>query len=107
VPWNLVGVLLTYILTNFCLASLTQQQGLDFLKAWEMASILQTVPLFSTVFAVLLLHDSMTLLQAGGGLLAILGGLIVSLPNQKPPALPAAGGSVEQAQEQDYSSLDS
>jgi len=103
----LVGVLLTYILTNFCLAYLSQQQGLRYLKAWEMASILQTVPLFSTVFAVLLLHDSMTLLQAGGALLALLGGLIVSLRKETSPAISAAGGSVEKAQEQEYSSLDS
>lgn len=103
----LVGLLLTYLLTNFCLAYLSQQQGLRFLKAWEMASILQTVPLFSTVFAVLLLHDSMTLLQAGGGLLALLGGLIVSLGNKTPPDIPAAVGSVEEGQKHDYSSIDS
>ena len=102
----LVGVLLIYVLTNFCLAYLSQQEGLRFLKAWEMASILQTVPLFSTLFAMLLLHDSMTLLQAGGGLLALLGGLVVSLSHEMPPAAEAAEGSLGETQEQDYSPLD-
>jgi drug/metabolite transporter (DMT)-like permease len=35
-----------YILTNFCLGYLSQQEGLNLLKAWEMAAIMQTVPLF-------------------------------------------------------------
>ncbi|HVB23721.1 MAG TPA: DMT family transporter [Ktedonobacteraceae bacterium] len=72
-------VLPVYILTNFCLGYLVQQAGLVLLKAWEMAAVMQTVPLFSTIFALLLLHASMTLLQAVGGSLAILGGIIVSL----------------------------
>jgi drug/metabolite transporter (DMT)-like permease len=71
-----------------------------------MASILQTVPLFFTLFAMLLLHDSVTLLQAGGGLLALLGGLVVSLNHEMPPAA-EADGSLGEAQEQDYSPLDS
>ncbi len=79
-------VLPIYIITNFCLGYLSQQEGLGLLKAWEMAAIMQTVPLFSTLFAVLLLHDSMTLVQVGGGLLALLGGIIVSLSNEVPTA---------------------
>jgi drug/metabolite transporter (DMT)-like permease len=77
-----------YIVTNFCLAYLSQQEGLRLLKAWEMAGIMQTVPLFSTLFAILLLHDDMTLLQAGGGLLALVGGIVVSLSNEVPTAEP-------------------
>ncbi len=73
-----------YIVTSFCLGYLSQQEGLSLLKAWEMAAIMQTVPLFSTLFAVLSLHDSMTLLQAGGGLLALVGGIVVSLSNEAP-----------------------
>src|SRR5258708_38446187 len=73
-----------YIVTNFCLGYLSQQAGLSLLKAWEMAAIMQTGPLFSTLFAVLLLHDSMTLLQAGGGLLALVGGIGLSLSNESP-----------------------
>ena len=95
----LVGILLIYMLTNFCLAYLSQQEGLRFLKAWEVASILQTVPLFSTLFAVLLLHDSITLLQVGGGLLALLGGLVVSLSNQAQAATEAEVRSLEEAAE--------
>jgi drug/metabolite transporter (DMT)-like permease len=52
-----------YIVTNFCLGYLSQQEGLRLLKAWEMAAILQTVPLFSTLFALLLLHDTMTIVE--------------------------------------------
>jgi drug/metabolite transporter (DMT)-like permease len=81
--------LLFYAITNFCLAFLAQQAGLRLLKAWQVAAIGQTVPLFSTLFAILLLHDHLTLLQALGGLLAILGGVIVSLNNAAPPVAPA------------------
>ncbi|HXX77006.1 MAG TPA: EamA family transporter, partial [Ktedonobacteraceae bacterium] len=49
----------------------------------EMATIMQTVPLFSTLFAVLLLHDSITPLQAVGAFLALLGGVIASLSDRK------------------------
>jgi drug/metabolite transporter (DMT)-like permease len=84
-----LALLLLYVLTNFCVAFFAQQAGLRLLKAWQMAAIGQTVPLFSTFFAVLLLHDSLTLLQGAGGLLAIFGGIIVSL-NNATPAAPAA-----------------
>jgi drug/metabolite transporter (DMT)-like permease len=82
-----------YIVTNFCLGYLSQQEGLSLLKAWEMAAIMQTVPLFSTLFAVLLLHNSMTLLQAGGGLLALVGGIVVSLSNEAPDERASQGRS--------------
>ena len=72
----------TYILTNFCLGYLLQQEGLNLLKAWEMAAIMQTVPIFSTIFAILLVHDTMTPLQAIGGLIAIAGGIVVSMSNE-------------------------
>ncbi|HJT55732.1 MAG TPA: DMT family transporter [Ktedonobacteraceae bacterium] len=71
-----------YILANFCLGYLSQQEGLKLIKAWEVATITQTVPLFSTAFAILLLHDSMTPIQAIGGLIAIAGGVVVSLSNE-------------------------
>ena len=45
---------------------------------------LQTVPLFSTAFALLLLHDSMTPVQVGGGILALLGVMVVSLSDDGP-----------------------
>jgi drug/metabolite transporter (DMT)-like permease len=75
-------VLPLYIVTNFCLGYLSQQEGLRLLQAWEMAAIMQTVPLFSTLFALLLLHDTMTLVQVVGGLLALLGGIVVSLSGE-------------------------
>ena len=49
-----------------------------------MGAIMQTIPLFSTVFALLLLHDTMTLVQVGGGLLALLNRLVVSLSAEAP-----------------------
>ena len=78
------GILALYIVTNFCLGYLAQQEGFRLLKAWEMGAMMQTVPLFSTVFALLLLHDSMTLLQVAGGLVAISGGLVVVLSDRRP-----------------------
>lgn len=77
-----------YIISNFCIAYLAQQEGLRLLPAWEMAAIMQTVPLFSTIFALLLLHDSMTLMQIAGGALALLGGVVVSLPHLDKAAEP-------------------
>jgi len=76
-----------YILTSFCLGYLSQQAGFRLLKAWEMATIMQTVPLFSTIFAVLMLHDIITPLQAVGGFLAVLGGIIASLSDRKPTSI--------------------
>lgn len=78
------GILALYIVTSFCLGYLAQQEGFRLLKAWEMGAMMQTVPLFSTVFALLLLHDSMTLLQVIGGLIAIIGGLVVVVSDRKP-----------------------
>jgi drug/metabolite transporter (DMT)-like permease len=76
---TLLIVLPMYIVANFCLGYIIQQEGLRYLHAWEMSAIGQTVPLFATIFALLILHDSMTIIQALGGLLAILGGVIVSI----------------------------
>ena len=52
-----------------------------------MATIMQTIPLFSTIFAVLMLHDTITPLQAVGGFLAVLGGIIASLSDRKPTSI--------------------
>jgi len=78
------GILALYIVTNFCLGYLAQQESFRLLKAWEVGAMMQTVPLFSTLFALLLLHDSMTLFQVAGGLVAVLGGLVVVLSDRKP-----------------------
>ncbi len=77
------GILALYIITNFCLGYLAQQESFRLLKAWEVGAMMQTVPLFSTLFALLLLHDSMTLFQVAGGLVAVLGGLVVVLSDRK------------------------
>ncbi len=94
-----------YILTSFCLGYLSQQAGFHLLKAWEMATVMQTVPLFSTIFAVLLLHDTITPLQAVGGFLAVLGGIIASLSDRKPKPVPIASAeemSFQQESEKDH-----
>jgi drug/metabolite transporter (DMT)-like permease len=92
-----------YIITSFCLGYLSQQAGFRLLKAWEMATIMQTVPLFSTIFAVLLLHDIITPLQAVGGFLAVLGGIIASLSNRKPtPIGSTVVTPIQQESEKDH-----
>lgn len=95
-----LAILLVYTVTNFCLAYLAQQAGLRLLKAWQVAAIGQTVPLFSTFFAILLLREHLTLLQGIGGLVAILGGLVVALNQEAPPQpAPAALAPVPQSEE--------
>lgn len=85
---TLVIVLPAYIATNFCLGYIIQQMGLRYIHAWEMSAISQTVPLFAAIFALLILHDSITFIQALGGLLAIIGGAIVSTSNEVPAPVP-------------------
>ena len=74
-----LAVLLLYAFSNFSVGYVCHQQGLRLLNAWEVAAILQTIPIFSTTFALLLLRDTIGPLQIAGGLLAVLGGLVVSL----------------------------
>lgn len=79
--WSLIGVLVLYIVANFGIGYILLQISLGLVQAWEASAILQTVPLFSTVFAVLLLHESLTLLQLIGGCIILAGGfLIISSP---------------------------
>jgi drug/metabolite transporter (DMT)-like permease len=75
--WLLVIVLALYIVTNFGVGYLVQQAGLGLLKAWESAALMQTLPLFSTLSAVLLLHESLTPLQIIGGCIILAGGFLV------------------------------
>lgn len=74
--WSIVEVMLLYIVTNFGIGYLLQQAALAQIQAWESAALMQTLPLFSTVFAVLILHDSLTPLQIIGGGVILLGGLL-------------------------------
>ncbi len=75
--WSLIGWLVLYIVTNFGVGYILQQAGLGLLQAWESAAIMQTLPLFSTVFALLLLHELLTLLQILGGCIILAGGFLV------------------------------
>ena len=86
--WSLIGVLVLYIVANFGLGYVLLQSGLALLPAWTASAILQTMPLFTTVFALLLLHESLTLLQViGGGIILAGGFLIISAPSNDPSAV--------------------
>ncbi|HEX7735872.1 MAG TPA: DMT family transporter [Ktedonobacteraceae bacterium] len=74
---SLLVVLAIYIVSSFGLGYLLQQMGLGLLQAWESAALMQTLPLFGTVFALLILHESLTPLQIIGGCVILLGGFLV------------------------------
>ena len=75
--WSLIGVLVLYIVANFGIAYILLQVSLSLLQAWEVSAILLTLPLFSTFFALLLLHESLTFLQIVGGCIILAGGFLV------------------------------
>lgn len=74
--WLLIGTLALYIFVSNCVSYIAQQSGLRSLKAWEAATILQTIPLFTVLFAIILLSEAPTPLQIAGGAAVILGGII-------------------------------
>jgi drug/metabolite transporter (DMT)-like permease len=81
--WPLVGLLVLYIVTNFGLGYTLLQTGLSLLPAWTASALTQTLPLFTTFFALLLLHESITGLQVIGGAIILLGGfLAISTPRK-------------------------
>ena len=75
--WSLIGLLVLYIVANFGIGYILLQVGLSLLQAWEASAITQALPLFSTVFALLLLHESLTFLQIIGGCIILAGGFLV------------------------------
>jgi len=75
--WSVIGVLVIYIVANFGVGFILLQAGLRLLQAWEASVITLTLPLFSTLFAVLLLHESLTLLQMVGGGIILVGGFLI------------------------------
>ncbi len=78
VSWDLAGTFALYVVTNYCIGYIVQQDGLRFLKAWEAAVTLQTIPLFAAVFAILVLQETLSPLQFAGGATAIVGGIIAA-----------------------------
>jgi drug/metabolite transporter (DMT)-like permease len=69
--------------TNFGLGYTLRQTGLALLPAWTASALTQTLPLFTTSFALLLLHESITVLQIVGGAIILLGGfLAISMPRK-------------------------
>jgi drug/metabolite transporter (DMT)-like permease len=75
--WSVIIVLVIYIVANFGIGYILLQVGLSLLQAWEASAITLTLPLFATLFAVLLLHESLTLLQVVGGCIILAGGFLV------------------------------
>jgi len=75
--WSIIGVLVIYIVANFGIGYILLQVGLSLLQAWEASVITLTLPLFATFFAVLLLHESLTLLQIIGGCIILAGGFLL------------------------------
>lgn len=74
---SLLCVLALYIVTNFGVGYLVQQAGLGLLQAWESAALMQTLPLFSTLSALLVLHEALTPIQIVGGGIMLAGGLLI------------------------------
>jgi drug/metabolite transporter (DMT)-like permease len=74
--WYICWILLLYSFTNFSLGYIALQEGVCRLPVWASSAILQTIPIFTTVFAILLLHTTLTLIQIIGGIIAIVGGII-------------------------------
>ena len=87
-----MAIFALYVLTSYCAGYILQQDGLRFLKAWEAAATLQTLPVFAALFAVLFLHETVAPLQIAGVLAVIVGGIIIARGS---PAeeLPAVGAS--------------
>ena len=75
--WSIIIILVIYIVANFGIGYILLQVGLSLLQAWEASAITLTLPLFATLFAVLLLHESLTLLQIVGGCIILAGGFLV------------------------------
>jgi drug/metabolite transporter (DMT)-like permease len=78
VSWTTVATFALYVLTSYCAGYILQQDGLRFLKAWEAAATLQTLPVFAALFAVLFLHETVAPLQIAGVLAVIVGGIIIA-----------------------------
>lgn len=91
--WTTLAVFAFYVLTSYCAGYILQQDGLRFLKAWEAAATLQTLPVFAALFAVLFLHETVAPLQLVGVIAVIVGGIIVargSRAENAPPMLSEA-----------------
>ncbi len=77
ISWSMIWILLLYIVTTYCIGYITQQLALRDLKVWEAAAVLQSTPLFTALSALLITHETLTLLQIGGCLLVLIGGIFV------------------------------
>lgn len=75
---HIVTILVVYIFTNFALGFFTVNEALRLLPAWRTVTILQTVPIFSTISAILLLGESFTVFHGIGGSLIIGGATLIT-----------------------------
>lgn len=73
----ILSILVIYVVTNFSLAFFTVQKALKLLPAWKTAVVLQTMPIFSTISAIVLLNESLTILQGIGAAFIIGGGILI------------------------------
>jgi drug/metabolite transporter (DMT)-like permease len=72
-------ILFVFGFSNFFLGYLTLHKSFNFLPAWKIGLVLQSIPFFSTIFAILLLSESITLLQIIGGIVMVIGGSIINI----------------------------
>lgn len=78
------------VVSSYGVAYLTLQLGLRLLPVWASASAMQTLPLFSLLFALAILGDTVTMLHAAGGTLIVVGGVVLSLASRRAPQASAA-----------------
>ncbi len=86
--WYAFWLFLLYSFSNFCLGYIMLQEGLSRLPAWASAAILQTISIFTTAFAIILLQDTLSFIQIIGGIIAIAGGIIVVSGDAFPKRFP-------------------
>jgi drug/metabolite transporter (DMT)-like permease len=99
ISWETIAIFAFYVLTSYCAGYILQQDGLRFLKAWEAAATLQTLPVFAALFAVLFLHETVAPLQIAGVLAVIVGGIIIARgsPAEELPVVGASDNATETA----------
>ena len=78
------------VVSSYGVAYLTLQLGLRLLPVWASASAMQTLPLFSLLFAIALLGDTLTVPHVAGGTLVVAGGVVLSLASRRAPQAGAA-----------------
>lgn len=76
-------VIAIYVFTNFAFGFFAVNKALRLLHAWKTVAIVQTMPVFSTLSAIILLGESPTVLLGIGGALIIGGGILIARYEEK------------------------